>query len=145
MKKNKKLEERRKKIPKDLKIFMDKSFDIVEQIDIILTKQGKSQKDLADALHKKESEISKWMRGTHNFTQRTLAKIESVLGETITICPKDIKVPDLNAFVFSPNQIVVIKGEKTKQRDGIKKNYDSKLFVQSKDKVSLQDYIPFLQ
>jgi transcriptional regulator with XRE-family HTH domain len=34
-------------------------------------------------LHKRESEISKWMRGTHNFTIDTLVAIERVLGEPI--------------------------------------------------------------
>ena len=34
-------------------------------------------------LGKKESEISKWMRGTHNFTIDTISSIESVLGYPI--------------------------------------------------------------
>lgn len=142
MKKNKKLEERRNKIPKDLKIFMDKSFDIVEQIDIILTKQGKSQKDLADALHKTESEISKWMRGTHNFTQRTIAKIESVLGETITICPKDIKLPEYNILIFSPSQYLIVKGEQPEKKTAIKNELKTNLFVPSEEVISVGDCIP---
>ena len=32
---------------------------------------------------KKESEISKWMRGTHNFTIDTISSIENVLGQAI--------------------------------------------------------------
>jgi transcriptional regulator with XRE-family HTH domain len=104
--KNKKLEERRKRIPGDVKIFMEKSFAIVEQIDMILRKQKKTQKDLADLLHKRESEISKWMRGTHNFTQRTISKIEHVLGETITLCPKDIHVPDQVIFGDIQNNFI---------------------------------------
>ncbi len=31
-------------------------------------------------LDKNESEISKWMRGTHNFTIETISQIENVLG-----------------------------------------------------------------
>ena len=42
-----------------------------------------TQKDLADLLGKKESEISKWMTGTHNFTIRSIAKIESALDVSI--------------------------------------------------------------
>lgn len=34
-------------------------------------------------LGKKEPEISKWMRGTHNFTIGTIAAIEAALGEPI--------------------------------------------------------------
>lgn len=34
-------------------------------------------------LNKNESEISKWMRGTHNFTIETISSIENVLGTPI--------------------------------------------------------------
>lgn len=45
------------------------------------------QKDLAMRLGKKEPEISKWMRGTHNFTIDTLVSIEEALGEPIiSVC-----------------------------------------------------------
>lgn len=48
-----------------------------------MTHKGYKQKDLAEKLGKKESEISKWMRGTHNFTIETLSFIETALGEPI--------------------------------------------------------------
>ena len=38
-------------------------------------------------LNKKESEISKWLSGTHNFEIKTIAKIESVLEENIIQVP----------------------------------------------------------
>jgi len=81
--KNKRLEERRNKISKDIDIYVKRSFDIVDRIHEILVAQGKEQKDLAMLLGKSESEISKWMTGTHNFTIKTLAKIEAKLGEKI--------------------------------------------------------------
>jgi transcriptional regulator with XRE-family HTH domain len=83
MLKNNRLEERRKKISKDIDIYVNHSFEIVDRIHEILLKQDKEQKDLAKMLGKSESEISKWMTGTHNFTLKTIAKIEAVLGETI--------------------------------------------------------------
>jgi len=81
--KNKRLEERRKGISNEVDLQVRMSFDIVDRIHEILFKQGKEQKDLARLLNKKESEISKWMRGTHNFTISTLAKIETALGESV--------------------------------------------------------------
>ncbi|MBR4951459.1 MAG: helix-turn-helix transcriptional regulator, partial [Alistipes sp.] len=45
--------------------------------------KGMTQRELAEALGKKEAEVSRWMRGTHNFTIRTLAKISNVLGTQI--------------------------------------------------------------
>ena len=59
-------------------IFVQQYFDIVDRIHEILLKQGKEQKDLARLLGKSESEIRKWMTGTHNFTIHTLAKIQAV-------------------------------------------------------------------
>lgn len=59
------------------------SFQIVDRIHCILVDKGLKQKDLAEMLGKKESEISKWMRGTHNFTIETISSIEAALGEPI--------------------------------------------------------------
>jgi len=81
--KNKRLEERRKSISQDVNITVRQSFEIVDRIHEILVKQGKGRKDLALLLGKSESEISKWMSGTHNFTIQTLAKIQAVLGESV--------------------------------------------------------------
>lgn len=83
MEKNSRLEARRKNIPQEISDFVDHSFAIVDRIYEILEAKGMEQKDLAAALDKKESEISKWLTGTHNFTLKTIAKIESVLGESI--------------------------------------------------------------
>src|SRR4030043_1870007 len=80
MKKNPRFEELRRSIPKEIDIFVDRSFDIVDRIHEILKIKNLSQKDLADLLEKQESEVSKWMTGTHNFTLKTLVKIEDVLG-----------------------------------------------------------------
>lgn len=72
----------------EVKRYVDHSFDIVNRIHDILENQGKTQRDLATLMGKKESEISKWMQGTHNFTLKSLAKIESVLGEKLIVAPK---------------------------------------------------------
>ena len=62
---------------------VDLSFQIVDRIHEILVAKGLKQKDLASLLGKKEAEISKWMRGTHNFTIDTLVSIEKALGAPI--------------------------------------------------------------
>jgi transcriptional regulator with XRE-family HTH domain len=80
MKKNPRFEERRRSIPKGIDIFVTRSFDIVDRIHEILRMKNLSQKDLATLLDKKESEVSKWMSGTHNFTLKTLIRIEDILG-----------------------------------------------------------------
>jgi transcriptional regulator with XRE-family HTH domain len=46
--------------------------------DAIKAKKWK-KKDLAEALNKRPSEITKWLSGTHNFTVDTLWQLEKVL------------------------------------------------------------------
>jgi len=102
--KNKRLEERRKKIPKEVDLFVKHSFDFVDRIHQILLYQGKEQKDLAKALGKSESEISKWMSGTHNFTFKTAAKIEAVLGESLLqFTTKKVEVKKVHLIISNPN------------------------------------------
>jgi len=75
-------------IPAETSLMVSKSFDVTERILDILDKKGMTQKDFARLLGKKESEICKWMKGTHNFTLETISKIELALGETILQVPK---------------------------------------------------------
>lgn len=80
MKKSNIIEARRAKVSPEVRRRVDLSFLIVDRIHSILEAKGLKQKDLAYMLGKNESEISKWMRGTHNFTIETISSIENVLG-----------------------------------------------------------------
>ena len=83
MKRSKVLEERRKRVNPEIRKSVALSFRIVDRIHDILEEKGLKQKDLALKLGKSEAEISKWMRGTHNFTIDTLVSIEDALGASI--------------------------------------------------------------
>jgi|WetSurMetagenome_2_1015567.scaffolds.fasta_scaffold14851_2 transcriptional regulator with XRE-family HTH domain len=100
MKKNIRFEERRKSIPKEIDIFVNRSFDIVDRIHEILRTKNLDQKDLSVLLDKRESEISKWMTGTHNFTLRTLSRIEDVLGSPIIKVIIKEKAKELQPVLF---------------------------------------------
>ena len=50
-----------KDVPKDVSIEVDLSFDIASRIDALLTERGLSQKEFADMMGKRESEVSKWL------------------------------------------------------------------------------------
>ena len=63
------------------------SFEIADYIDAILKKKGLTQKELARKMGKRESEVSRWLTGRHNFTTNTLADISLALGEPIIIVP----------------------------------------------------------
>lgn len=77
------LEERRKRVRPETRESVALSFRIVDRIHDILHEKGLKQKDLALKLGKSEAEISKWMRGTHNFTIDTLVSIEVALDAPI--------------------------------------------------------------
>lgn len=83
MKRSSIIEARRAKVSPEVCRRVDLSFRIVDRIHSILEEKGLKQKDLANMLGKKESEISKWMRGTHNFTIETISSIENVLNVSI--------------------------------------------------------------
>lgn len=70
-------------VPEKTRRESERSFAIAGRISEILRRKGWSQADFAKAAGKKESEISKWMSGTHNFTIRTISFIETVLGEDV--------------------------------------------------------------
>ena len=63
------------------------SFEIADRIDAILKEKGLSQKELAAKMGKRESEISRWLTGRHNFTTNTLADISLALGEPVVCVP----------------------------------------------------------
>ncbi len=87
MKRSKIISERRRAVNPETRRRVNLSFQIVDRIHEILINKGLKQKDLAERLGKNESEISKWMRGTHNFTIETLISIEDALGEpVISVC-----------------------------------------------------------
>lgn len=83
MKRNSIIGARRAIVSPEVRRRVDLTFLIVDRIHSILKEKGLKQKDLASMLGKKESEISKWMRGTHNFTIDTITSIENALGTPI--------------------------------------------------------------
>ena len=70
-------------VPEDVRLETDWSFEISDKIADALEKKGMTQKMFAKQIGKTETEVSRWLSGTHNFTLRTIAKISSVLGTNI--------------------------------------------------------------
>ena len=77
-------------IKNDEERYIKISLDLASQIEAFLLEMNWSQADLARKLNKKESEISKWLSGTHNFTVKTLALIESAFNKDLFIIPLDL-------------------------------------------------------
>lgn len=113
------------KTPKDSKIYVSKSLHIASQILAIMERKKILQKDLAGRLGKSEAEISKWLCGSHNFTIRTISKIEAELDETIITTPKKV-FEDLgeviNNFVSNFNKTVKVNAPVFQKTKGIEIN-----------------------
>ncbi|MBL0745935.1 helix-turn-helix domain-containing protein [Chryseolinea lacunae] len=125
MKKHAGLEEFRKSTPTHIKRLVDFSSDVAKRIDEILLKQGKTRRQLANDLGKKESQISKWMTGTHNFTFRTIAKIEAVLGEKLI----DLPAPQIFLFQIAHGETNFTLSTKGHVKEEVLK--ESKVLIQS--------------
>lgn len=81
------LEKIKNRIPPYKKRMIGISVDIGSQIHEYMNSDGINQRALAEKLGKKESEISKWLSGSHNFTIETIAKIEDVFDKKILLVP----------------------------------------------------------
>ena len=56
---------------------------IMDEIRSTISPEGMTQKDLAKRLGKTETEVSRWLSGTHNLTLSTICKISAALGDPI--------------------------------------------------------------
>lgn len=74
-------------ITDDARYTVNLSADIADQVNLYLKEKNWTQKDLADALGKSPSEVSKWLQLGHNFTCRTIGKLSAALGKDIVATP----------------------------------------------------------
>ncbi len=101
MKRNSILDRIREYRSKYIDIFVDYTFDLSSRIQFLLDNKSMEQKDLAKALGKSESEVSKWLSGSHNFTLKTIAKIEEVLEDKLLeVVDNTTKNKDNEVYVF---------------------------------------------
>lgn len=73
----------RQQTPPDVQKQVDLCVAIANRVYDLLEERGMSQRDLARALGKTETEVSRWLSGTHNLTIATIAKMATVLGDDI--------------------------------------------------------------
>lgn len=106
------------KTPKDIEIFVDKYADLVLRINQILREKGYTQKSLAEKLGKRPSEIHKWLSGDHNFTLRSIAKLEAELGEILLEVPTRKPITEFHShyekttYTFTVYKNLTVRKEK---------------------------------
>ena len=83
MRTNKLMDEIRQTMTPEMKRQMELSVQIANRIYEIMEEKGLSQKNLASLLGKTETEVSRWLSGTHNMTVATIAKISTALNADI--------------------------------------------------------------
>lgn len=59
------------------------SFEISNRLDALMQERGLTKKQLADAIGKRPSEITRWLSGEHNFTIATLGMLSAFFGQPI--------------------------------------------------------------
>ena len=77
------MDEIRQTISEETKVQMEISVAIANRVYDILAKKGLTQKEFAKLLGKTETEVSRWLSGTHNLTIATIAKMTVALGQDI--------------------------------------------------------------
>lgn len=82
------------RVTPETKRFIAHGYDIRMQVAELLSKHPKikTQKQLAEALGKSASEISKWLSGLHNITLESITKMEAVFDADIIMT--DIKAKE---------------------------------------------------
>ena len=92
MKKNKIMDEIRSSISPEMKLQMELSVAIANRIYEILEEKGLSQKDFARMMGKTETEVSRWLSGTHNLTMATICKISAALeADVIKVADEELE------------------------------------------------------
>lgn len=74
----------------ETKQFVKKYGELVNRIQQALKEKNWTQKDLASAMDKQPSEISKWLNGEHNLTFKSIVKLEQELGIELIYVPKTV-------------------------------------------------------
>lgn len=85
------------------------NIDIANRIFDFLKEKGITQRKFAEMMGKRESEISRWLTGSHGFTTKTLAKISVVLGERIVDIPRKqemqyVFIPLKSSYINNPKE-----------------------------------------
>jgi transcriptional regulator with XRE-family HTH domain len=72
--------------------FVEKNLEITEKVRNALILKGWNKGDLANAMGKSPSEVSKWLSGMHNLTLKSIIKMEMALDIELSTCTPISKV-----------------------------------------------------
>lgn len=84
------------------------NIDIANRIYDLIKAKNMTQHEFASRMGKRDSEISRWLTGTHGFTTATLAKISAVLGEPIVEVRRESKTKYIFMTMPSCNSLLEV-------------------------------------
>lgn len=90
------------------KRFVDKSMQLSGLIWAAMQRKELTQSAFAELLGKKESEVSRWLSGLHNFTIKTLTRIEAVLEEDLVLVFRDNQPSTAASKLTNPPKEAVV-------------------------------------
>lgn len=64
----------------EIEKFIAKNLAITEKVRVAMEQKGWKSQDLAKAMDKNPSEVSKWLTGMQNLTLKSIIKMETALG-----------------------------------------------------------------
>jgi transcriptional regulator with XRE-family HTH domain len=87
----------------EIDIMVKHNLAIATKVARILKEKGIGKSEFAEKMGKSPSEISKWLSGTHNFTIKTIAKIESTIGVDLIHVEKEYKY--VHFYITKPEEV----------------------------------------
>jgi transcriptional regulator with XRE-family HTH domain len=123
------------KTPEETKIFARLYGDLIVHINRIIKEKGYSHKSLADKMEKSPSEIHKWLSGEHNFTLRSIAKLQAELGEELLIVPVRKPVIEFNSKFTKTTYAVTVYSQTTSVPDKSESWTEAKPVVDSPKEI----------
>lgn len=81
---------------------VDLSVQIANRVYELLETKKMSQKELAKRLGKTETEVSRWLSGTHNLTLATIAKLSVALDDDIIVSTES--KPHVKTYVYEESE-----------------------------------------
>jgi len=125
----KEIEYRLNNISEDIKRYSELYFDLLDAVHQELKQQNITQADLAKSTGKYPSEIHKWFSGDHNFTLKSIIKLELALGcQLITIAIKEKAKASLEQTISKQGKVKSLNVEKSLNVGSVIDSNEVKIF-----------------
>ena len=80
----------------EIQSFVEKNLAIVDKVRRAMEEKGWKSLDLANAMDKNPSEVSKWLTGMHNLTLKSIIKMEQALGVDLIHTDEELNFSNQN-------------------------------------------------